>query len=331
MFYFFLRISGLFKSPARLLGAPPSRRLVRGLSNREVMDPEGPPILLAVRFDLDCPFSQKDDAKALGARWDPTNKTWYVPADKDLRPFRRWVPGAHLRVVRRRLPDTARRVLHWTYRDTLASEITEAMAMGDDYSLDDVLFDRCWICDGIVRQSVTGEEWEGWMKCECTPCKKCGTFFDGEGLSNAIAVPDPYEMLCLECSAREQRPKTHTGGLSQEFLAGMFKYGSPSYESARRSLVDRCTHCDGIVRHFPSGQPYRGEEQCKCRPCEICRRWWNPSTSQRCDKCTESDLESKSESEAGDDHSDGIVAGTKRPRVHENARVEEKKSSPAEG
>ena len=169
------------------------------------------------------------------------------------------------------------------------------------------------------------------MKCECTPCKKCGTFFDGEGLSNAIAVPDPYEMLCLECSAREPRPKTHTGGLSQEFLAGMFKYGSPSYESARRSLVDRCTHCDGIVRHFPSGKPYRGEEQCECRPCEICRRWWNPSISQSCDKCTERCLESKSESEAGDDHNDGIVAGTKRPRVHENARVEEKKSSPAEG
>ena len=116
---------------------------MRGLSNREMMDPDGPPILRAVRTDLDCPFSQKDDAKALGARWDPSNKKWYVPADKDLRPFRRWVPGAHLRVVRRRLPDTARRVLHWTYRDTLASEITEAMAMGDDYSLDDVLFDRC--------------------------------------------------------------------------------------------------------------------------------------------------------------------------------------------
>ena len=47
---------------------------MRGLSNREVMDPEGPPILLAVRFELDCPISQKDDAKALGARWDPTNK-----------------------------------------------------------------------------------------------------------------------------------------------------------------------------------------------------------------------------------------------------------------
>tara|TARA_B100000513_G_scaffold19290_1_gene7641 strand:- start:2733 stop:3365 length:633 start_codon:yes stop_codon:yes gene_type:complete len=57
-----------------------------------MMDPDGAPIIRAVRTDLDCPFSQKGDAKALGARWDPTNKMWYVPADKDLRPFRRWLP-----------------------------------------------------------------------------------------------------------------------------------------------------------------------------------------------------------------------------------------------
>ena len=35
--------------------------------------------------------------------------------------------------------------------------------------------------------------------------------------------------------------------------------------------------------------------------------------------------------EPGDDHNDGIVAATKRPRMHENARVKEKKSSSAEG
>ena len=156
------------------------------------------------------------------------------------------------------------------------------------------------ICDGFVRQSVTGEKWEGWEKCECTPCKKCETFFDGEGLSpNAIPVPDSYENLCLECSAREPRPKTYKGGPSQAFLEFMLKYRSPSYESARGTLFDQCTHCDGIIRHFPSGKTYLEEEKCECRPCAICRRWWNPSISQRCDKCTESDLESKSESEAG--------------------------------
>ena len=204
--------------------------------------------------------------------------------------------------------------------------------MGDDYSMDDVLFDRCCICDGFVRQSVTGEKWEGWMQCECTPCKKCGTVFDGEGLSKAIPVPDPYEKLCLECSAREPRPKTYTGGPSQAFLECMAKYIDRILTSQRDGcFCDRCTHCDGIVRDFPSGKPCLGDEQCECRPCEICRRWWNPSMSQRCDKCTESDLESKSEIEAGDNHNDGIVAGTKRPRLHENTCVEEKKSSSAEG
>lgn len=50
------------------------------------------PIVRAVNTDLDCPFSQKDDAKALGARWNPKRKKWYVPSGKDLRPFRRWLP-----------------------------------------------------------------------------------------------------------------------------------------------------------------------------------------------------------------------------------------------
>ena len=44
------------------------------------------------RFYLECPYAQKDEAKANGARWDPDNKKWYVPSglDKDL--FRKWWP-----------------------------------------------------------------------------------------------------------------------------------------------------------------------------------------------------------------------------------------------
>lgn len=38
---------------------------------------------------LQVPFAEKDEAKALGARWDPTKKRWYVQ-DKDLAPFARW-------------------------------------------------------------------------------------------------------------------------------------------------------------------------------------------------------------------------------------------------
>ena len=39
---------------------------------------------------LNVPFAQKDEAKALGARWDAIPKKWYVSADKDITLFARW-------------------------------------------------------------------------------------------------------------------------------------------------------------------------------------------------------------------------------------------------
>ena len=45
---------------------------------------------MADKTYLNVPYAQKDAAKALGARWDPANKKWYVPAGKDLTPFAGW-------------------------------------------------------------------------------------------------------------------------------------------------------------------------------------------------------------------------------------------------
>lgn len=45
------------------------------------------------RFDLQVPFAEKDEAKSLGARWDPTNKVWYVPEGKDPILFKKWLPA----------------------------------------------------------------------------------------------------------------------------------------------------------------------------------------------------------------------------------------------
>ncbi|MGY6274187.1 DUF5710 domain-containing protein [Methylomonas sp. MgM2] len=39
---------------------------------------------------LNVPYAEKDAAKARGARWDPTNKKWYVPAGKNTAPFEQW-------------------------------------------------------------------------------------------------------------------------------------------------------------------------------------------------------------------------------------------------
>lgn len=41
---------------------------------------------------LNVPFAAKDQAKALGARWDPQQRSWYVPLGADIQPFQAWWP-----------------------------------------------------------------------------------------------------------------------------------------------------------------------------------------------------------------------------------------------
>ncbi len=43
------------------------------------------------RVDLKVPFAEKDEAKALGARWGPQAKVWYVPEGNETAPFARWL------------------------------------------------------------------------------------------------------------------------------------------------------------------------------------------------------------------------------------------------
>lgn len=43
---------------------------------------------------LDVPFKEKNEAKQLGAWWDPEMKKWFVPEGKDLQIFEKWIPKA---------------------------------------------------------------------------------------------------------------------------------------------------------------------------------------------------------------------------------------------
>ena len=46
----------------------------------------------SMRINLVTPFAEKDAVKALGARWDPAKKLWYINDVADLTPFQRWIP-----------------------------------------------------------------------------------------------------------------------------------------------------------------------------------------------------------------------------------------------
>ncbi len=48
-----------------------------------------------MRLNLKVPFSEKDAAKKLGARWDAARKIWYVVNQNLLAPFAQWSPTPH--------------------------------------------------------------------------------------------------------------------------------------------------------------------------------------------------------------------------------------------
>lgn len=48
-----------------------------------------------MRTNLKVPFAEKDEAKGLGARWDPARKVWFVENKADLSPFAKWIPDAN--------------------------------------------------------------------------------------------------------------------------------------------------------------------------------------------------------------------------------------------
>jgi hypothetical protein len=53
--------------------------------------PASPPAAAATFTVLNVPFAAKDQAKALGAQWQPDKKRWVVPAGLDLGPFTAWL------------------------------------------------------------------------------------------------------------------------------------------------------------------------------------------------------------------------------------------------
>src|SRR3546814_1450280 len=44
------------------------------------------------RLDIDVPIEEKDDAKALGAKWDPELKCWHISASDYQGGITRWSP-----------------------------------------------------------------------------------------------------------------------------------------------------------------------------------------------------------------------------------------------
>lgn len=95
---------------------------------------------------LDVPYADKDGAKALGARWNPTRKRWYVPDGVAVEPFEQWLPkggaGASAGAPKGRV-------------DAYAAKIVVG-ANCIDYSHDCNPFEPCAVCEAALAGTAWG-------------------------------------------------------------------------------------------------------------------------------------------------------------------------------
>jgi hypothetical protein len=88
-----LRLNNKKSEESRL---PKIEGIIKGLGfveqdkNSRQQDQE--PLVFESEAELSVCYAEKDEAKSLGAWWNPERKIWYVPAGRDVRPFERWSP-----------------------------------------------------------------------------------------------------------------------------------------------------------------------------------------------------------------------------------------------
>lgn len=51
-------------------------------------------MIAETNISLKVPFNEKDQAKALGARWNAESKHWYIPQGVDVAPFEKWLTNS---------------------------------------------------------------------------------------------------------------------------------------------------------------------------------------------------------------------------------------------
>jgi putative DNA primase/helicase len=77
---------------------------------------------------IDVPYPQKDEAKALGARWDRQEQSWYVPAGVAPAPFARWTPATAPQARPKQPPATPpRQYLAVPYGERVAAKAAGAV------------------------------------------------------------------------------------------------------------------------------------------------------------------------------------------------------------
>jgi antirestriction protein ArdC/phage/plasmid primase-like uncharacterized protein len=97
-------------------------------NNSQVKNKEGPEARTERTF-IEVPFGEKEEAKALGARWDRQKRSWYIPAAMPVDLFAKWQKhqDQHANLAERPAPASARKYLAVPFGERKAAKAVGAL------------------------------------------------------------------------------------------------------------------------------------------------------------------------------------------------------------
>jgi len=160
-------------------------------------------------IDIRVPFSEKEDAKRLGARWDSSRKTWYIPEGVDASGFNRWLHAGKL------APDLVPQFCWYSnVRSCMSKEQWQALKKRVNASHGY----RCVVCGGRGETHWV-EAHEVWEYVE----------IDGENIQRLADIIS----VCPQCHEVKHMGHANTQGRGEIALAHMAQVNGTSVEQAR--------------------------------------------------------------------------------------------------
>jgi len=187
---------------------------------------------------LHVPFDQKDQAKALGARWNGTEKKWFVPAGVPIKPFSRWLNAPPPKPEKKTL-DTSRWVRVPEHSPRLYVDLVPKTG---------------WYSN--LRSELAPHEWDlvrfTAYKVAGNKCEICGDTGFNQGLRHAVEAHERWaydnktgtqtligvQALCPACHRSTHMGLANIRGQSQEATEHLAKVNDWSARETNKHVED---------------------------------------------------------------------------------------------